>query len=192
MPGSLPTGRGPLSRWFNCARISGSRTSAHSPISSSAFTILPELSQLANGVGQFVFAPRRRFQFGSKFKDAWPKCVKPGVVPWTGGLARFWLFSQIDQIHSFVHENGSALADILVPFHGDDRVDSVRQIGDRAVITGIDQNIAVAENERASCRQNRGPDRPPAPCRPAPPEWRRSIRNPKQVPSPKYSRMASP
>src|SRR5207302_6801469 len=39
------------------------------------------LGKLANGISQFVLAPRRRFQFCGKIKNASTKSVKIGVVP---------------------------------------------------------------------------------------------------------------
>ena len=52
------------------------------------FHFFTGLSEVADRIGQFVFAAWGRFQFCGEIENAWPKRVKAGVIP---GARRFAL-----------------------------------------------------------------------------------------------------
>src|SRR5262249_57725659 len=75
----------------------------------------------ANRIRKFKLSARRTFQPGGESKNAGAKRIKAGVIPGTGWLARFWFFAQVHKFKLVIEKDGAPLADILVPFHRDNR-----------------------------------------------------------------------
>ena len=78
--------------------------------------------EIANGVGQLVFAARRWPELRDVIEDARPKRVDAGVIPRARRLARLRFLPEIGQLELLVYENCAALADIVASLHGQDRL----------------------------------------------------------------------
>src|SRR5947207_3793025 len=81
----------------------------------------PGQSEIAKGVRQFIFAARRWPELRDVSEDARPKGVDAGVVPRARRLSWLRFFAEIGQLGLFVHENSTALADIVASLYGQDR-----------------------------------------------------------------------
>ena len=105
------------------------------------------LGEGADGVGEFVFAAGGGLEEGGVGEDGVTEGVDAGVIPRGSGFAWLGFFAEIGDFEAIVDENGAAFGDFFGVIFDADEGFGGAEVGEFGVIGGIDEDIAVAEDE---------------------------------------------
>ena len=105
------------------------------------------LGEGADGVGEFVFAAGGGLEEGGVGEDGVTEGVDAGVIPRGSGFAWLGFFAEIGDFEAIIDENGAAFGDFFGVIFDADEGFGGAEVGEFGVIGGIDEDIAVAEDE---------------------------------------------